>query len=46
MAKTGTNPDRRSSFDFYRLKEAVEGRVSANKGANWMSLENSQKTGL
>jgi len=41
MAKTGTDPDRRSLFDFYCLKEAIKNQVSANEGANWISLENS-----
>ena len=46
MAKTGADPDRRSSFDFYRLKEAVEDRISASEGANRMSLENGQRAGI
>ena len=46
MAKTGADLDRRSLFNFYCLKEVVENRVSVNKGANQVSLENGQKTGL
>ena len=34
MAKTEADLDRRSLFNFYRLKEAVEDRVSINKGAD------------
>jgi len=40
MAKTGADPDRRSLFDFYCLKEAVENRVSVNEGADRMFMEN------
>jgi len=46
IAKTGAGPDRRSSFNFYRFKEAVEDQVSASKGADQMSLENGQETGI
>jgi len=30
----GADPDRRSLFNFYHLKKAIENQVSANKGAN------------
>jgi len=34
MAKTGANPDRRKSFDFYQLLRAVEDRLSLYEGAD------------
>jgi hypothetical protein len=34
MAKTGADPDRRKSFDFYQLQRAVEDRLSLYKGAD------------
>jgi hypothetical protein len=34
MAKTGANPDRRESFDFYQLLRAVEDRLSSYEGAD------------
>ena len=37
MAKTGANPDRRKSFDFYQLQRAVETRLSSYKGADYLS---------
>jgi hypothetical protein len=46
MAKTGANPDRCNSFDFYWLKKAIENQFNTNKGADQMSLENSKKTGI
>jgi len=46
IAKIGSNPDRRRSFNFYHLKKAIEDQVSANEGANQMSLESGHKTGI
>jgi len=46
MAKIGADPDRRSLFNFYCLKKAIEGRVSVSEGAERMFLENGQKVGL
>ena len=46
MAKTGADPDRHNSFNFYRLKKAVEDQVSTNKGADQMSIKNGQKAGI
>ena len=46
MAKTGADLDRRSLFNFYRLKGAVEDRFNISKGADRMSLENSKKIGI
>ena len=40
MAKIGADLDRRSSFDFYCLKEAVEDRVNTSEGADRMFMEN------
>ena len=34
MAKTGADPDRRESFNFYQLLRAVEDRLSLYKGAD------------
>jgi len=34
MAKTGANPDRRESFNFYQLQRAVEDRLSSYEGAD------------
>jgi len=34
IAKTGADPDRRSLFDFYRLKKVVEDRVRASEAAD------------
>ena len=46
MAKTGADLDRYNLFDFYWLKKAVEDRFNVSEGADWMSLENSKKTGI
>ena len=46
MAKTGANPNRHNSFDFYQLKKAIKNQFNINKGADQMSLENSEKTGI
>ena len=37
MAKTGANPDRQKSFNFYQLQRAVETRLSSYKGADRLS---------
>ena len=34
MAKTGANLDRRSLFDFYQLKGAIEDWFNASEGAD------------
>jgi hypothetical protein len=36
MAKTGANPDRRESFNFYQLLRAVEDRLSLYKGVDYL----------
>ena len=46
MAKTGADLDRRSLFNFYRLKRAIEDRFNASKGVDRISLENSKKIGI
>ena len=46
MAKTGADLDRRSLFNFYQLKGAIEDWFNASKGANRISLENSKKIGI
>ena len=38
MAKTGANPDRRESFDFYQLLRAVELRIMATENAKRMDV--------
>jgi hypothetical protein len=37
MAKTGADPDRRESFNFYQLLRAVEDRLGSYKGADRLS---------
>jgi hypothetical protein len=37
MAKTGADPDRRKSFDFYQLQRAVEDRLCSHEGADRLS---------
>jgi hypothetical protein len=37
MAKTGADPDRRKSFNFYQLLRAVEDRLSLYEGADHLS---------
>ena len=34
MAKTGADPNRRKSFNFYQLQRAVETRLSLYEGAD------------
>jgi len=34
MAKIGADLDRRSLFDFYYLKKAIESQVSTSEGVN------------
>ena len=46
MAKTGANLDKCNLFDFCRLKKAIKDQFNASKGVDWMSLENSKKTGI
>ena len=46
MAKTGANPNRCNSFNFYQLKKAIEDRFNASKKADQISLENGKKTGI
>ena len=46
MAKTGANLDKRNLFDFCRLKKAIENWFNVSEGVDWMSLENSEKTGI
>ena len=38
MAKTGANPDRRESFDFYQLLRAVESRIIATENAERIAV--------
>ena len=38
MAKTGANPDKRESFDFYQLLRAVELRIIAIENAKRMDI--------
>ena len=38
MAKTGADPDRRESFDFYQLLGAVESRIMATENAKRMDV--------
>ena len=38
MAKTGADPDRRESFDFYQLLRAVESRIMATENAKRMDV--------
>ena len=38
MAKTGADPDRRSSFDFCQLLRAVESRIIATENAKRMDV--------
>ena len=38
MAKTGANPDKRESFNFYRLLRAVESRIIATENAKRMDI--------
>ena len=38
MAKTGADPDRRESFDFYQLLGAVESRIMATENAKRMNV--------
>ena len=38
MAKTGADPDRRESFDFYQLLRAVESRIIATENAERMAV--------
>ena len=38
MAKTGANPDRRESFNFYQLLRAVESRIMAIENAKRMDV--------
>ena len=38
MAKTGTDPDRRDSFNFYQLLRAVESRIMAIENAKRMDV--------
>ena len=38
MAKTGADPDRRSSFDFYQLLRAVESKIMATENAERMTI--------
>jgi hypothetical protein len=37
MAKTGANPDRRKSFNFYQLQRAIEDRLCSHEGADRLS---------
>jgi len=46
MAKIGANPDRRSLFNFYHLKETIELRITATENAKRMAIlpyRNTQK---
>ena len=38
MAKTGADPDRRESFDFYQLLRAVESRIIATENAERIAV--------
>ena len=38
IAKTGADPDRRESFDFYQLLRAVESRIMATENAERMDI--------
>ena len=38
MAKTGADPDRRESFNFYQLLRAVELRIMARENAKRMDV--------
>ena len=38
MAKTGTDPDRRESFDFYQLLKAVKSRIMATENAKQIDV--------
>ena len=38
MAKTGADPDRRESFDFYQLLRAVESKIIATENAERMTI--------
>ena len=38
IAKTGADLDRRSLFDFYRLKETVESKITAIENAERMTI--------
>ena len=46
MAKTGANLNKCNSFDFCWLKKAIKDQFNTSKGADQMSLENSEKTGI
>ena len=46
MAKTGANPDRQKSFNFYQLQRAVENRLSSYKGADRLSKMDPEEQSL
>jgi hypothetical protein len=46
MAKTGADPDRRESFDFYQLLRAVEDRLGSYEGADRLSKMDPEEQSL